>query len=271
MFTEEKILEIFEEYKNGDFTIKSIGEKYSFNAAYYFKKHNLTKRRLNSERNGSFKLNWFGDNITNEIEAYILGFWYADGTISYGDQAVIKLKNTESDLELLSKIKNYFCTDLPIKKENNTIILKISSNLLCSNFNKLGCVYEKTNKDLNIPEMDKSLLRHFIRGYFDGDGTVFYDRIYLKANICSVNIKFLEKLQNILNNFNINTRINVEIRKGKELKTPCKDSTSTNFKDMYRLFISKKEDLVKFKNFLYEDSTIFLSRKKDIFYKKTLS
>jgi intein-encoded DNA endonuclease-like protein len=168
---------------------------------------------------------------------------------------------------LLEKIKDYICPEQDIIVNGNSIILKISSSLFCKNLINLGCVYEKTYKELEIPEMEESLLRHFIRGYFDGDGTVFYDRKYLKANIASINENFLIKLQTIINDYNIDTRINVEKRAGKVMRKPLSDEYSTSYKDMYRLFVSKKDSLEKFKKFLYDDSTIYLSRKKDVFYK----
>ena len=270
MWSKEEVLKVYQEYKENGYTLKQISEKYNFSASYHFKKHGLTNVKINNTRVGHKELLWDGKNITNEIEAYIIGFWYADGYITYQDQAGIKVKNTESDRKLLESIRDYICPDQDIKQERNTLTLKISSNLFCKNLNKLGCLYEKTYKELDIPVMDKSLIRHFIRGYFDGDGTVFYDRQYLKSNICSINNEFLEKFKDILDENSIENRINIEKRSGKLMKKPLSDKYTTTQKDMYRLYISRKTALEKFKKFLYEDSTIFLSRKKDVFYKDNI-
>lgn len=113
--------------------------------------------------------------------------------------------------------------------------------------------------------MDKNLLRHFIRGYFDGDGTVFYDRQYLKSNICSISNTILEEIKNILTENEIESSINVEIREGKSLKLP-QGTESTSCKNMYRLYVRKKESLEKFKKFMYKDSNVCLIRKFKKFY-----
>ena len=47
---------------------------------------------------------------------------------------------------------------------------------------------------MHIPNIPKNLIRHFIRGYFDGDGTIFMDRKYYKSNICSICENFLKEL-----------------------------------------------------------------------------
>ena len=270
MWTKERVLEIYQEYQESKCTQKEIGEKYSFSAAYHFKKHGLTNRNFNTLRTNRKKLLWDGKEITNEKEAYILGFWYADGYITYQDQACIKLKDSESDRKLLEDIRDYICPEQELKKDKNSLVLKISSNSFCLNLINLGCLYEKTYKELNIPEMDESLLRHFIRGYFDGDGTVFFDRKYLKSNISSINKNFLEKIKKILDDNNIENRINIEKRKGKKMKKPLSDEYSITQKDMYRLYVSKRDALEKFKKFLYDDATIFLSRKKNVFYKDNI-
>ena len=119
---------------------------------------------------------------------------------------------------------------------------------------------EKTYTLNKIPNLPKHLYRHFIRGYFDGDGTVFMDRKWLRSNICSISENFLIELQGLLNDENIENRINVEIRKNKKYKVP--QGVSENCMNMYRLYVSKQEALKKFYHYLYDDATIYLERKK---------
>ena len=74
------------------------------------------------------------------------------------------------------------------------------SNKLVSDIEKLGVIENKTLV-LTFPELPTELVHHFIRGYFDGDGSVFlcndprpeYDNIYLGINICGTK-EFLEGL-----------------------------------------------------------------------------
>lgn len=115
---------------------------------------------------------------------------------------------------------------------------------------------------MHIPfdKIPKDLLRHFIRGYFDGDGTVFKDRKYLKTNICSICKEMLLDIQKIYIENNIESRINVEIRYGKKCIDPQGNISKTH-KDMFRLYVSKKHEIYKLYNFMYDNSNIYLERK----------
>jgi len=264
-YSKEEVLEIFEEYLNTKCTIEFIYKKYGWILKRLFKEYGLSKRK---ERTGHYPLIWSGEKITNEIEAYFVGFMYADGTVN-DSQAVIKLKNQECEFNLLMTFKEYIIPDqsLAFERNKSAVKLVISSNDFVANLQDLGVLKQKTYKDLIIPKMDNSLLRHFVRGYFDADGTVYYDRKYLKANICSINYNFLVLLQDVLHSSNIDCKINTEIREGKKLLSPQGDYKTT-YKDMHRLMIPSKVAKNEFKSFLYDDATIFLQRKKDVFFKE---
>ena len=82
----------------------------------------------------------------------------------------------------------------------------ITSAKLCTDLVNLGIGYNKSYSDLHIPEMPENLVRHFIRGYFDGDGCITIwlskekgksDRVRGKFDICA-------KSASILNEFIIN-------------------------------------------------------------------
>ena len=53
---------------------------------------------------------------------------------------------------------------------HGNIGVDITSAQLCQDLVNLGIGYRKSYEDLKLPNIDKSLIRHFIRGYFDGDG-----------------------------------------------------------------------------------------------------
>ena len=89
---------------------------------------------------------------------------------------------------------------------------------------------------------------------------MYYDKNYLRTNICSINQDFLLDIQKELLNNNIYSVINCEVREGKEYRVP--QGVSTNCKNMYRLFVRRREDINKFYNYMYDNSTIHLTRKK---------
>ena len=140
--------------------------------------------------------------------------------------------------------------------------------MACDNLSKLGLVPNKTHKELHIPNMDEQFLRHFIRGYFDGDGTIFVCTVkgipkYLKGNICSPTENILKELQEILLKYGIESTINKEKRMGKIMRSPSGYITCSQ--DMYRLFFRKKASILKLYDFLYKNATIYMPRKKKIF------
>lgn len=124
------------------------------------------------------------DCVDSEEKAYWLGFIYADGNISKHNTSkesystVIALKAT--DIEHLYK----FCELLKYPKENVKVYSKklydtfyeqcrvdLRSRHMWESLNKLGVIPCKTLV-ITFPDKsifkDESLVRHFIRGYFDG-------------------------------------------------------------------------------------------------------
>ena len=131
----------------------------------------------------------FFEKIDNELKAYWLGFLYADGCVhkqdnrGYGEQE-FSLALQKTDEEILQ----WFCKDLkstyPIrydsskhnKKESCQIIAKCQwrSQKTVDDLKKLGCV-ENKSLILTFPteeQVPRKFIYDFIRGYFDGDGSI---------------------------------------------------------------------------------------------------
>ncbi len=129
----------------------------------------------------------FFSKIDNEKSAYWLGFLYADGsieskeTLKYGEQA-FKIAIAEQDLELLEKFKLDIESTYPIRYDDSKVsnsaqrqvIQCLRNQKTVDDLIKLGCV-ERKSLILQFPSLEQVplyLLPHFIRGYFDGDGSV---------------------------------------------------------------------------------------------------
>ena len=78
----------------------------------------------------------------------------------------------------------------------------ITSAKLCNDLVNLGIGYNKSYSELHIPEMPKNLIRHFIRGYFDGNGCITIwlasekgksDRVRGKVDICGKIISIFDE------------------------------------------------------------------------------
>lgn len=268
--TQEFLETLQKEYENG-MAIKYLNKKYHTDTRYLFKKYGIpikskeeVKKWREKYRPGRLQLNFTFENITKESEAYITGFVFADGYTT-NKQLGFKLKTLDG--EFVKKIKDFFNKDISLRREKSCVGFVVSSALVLKNLKNLGMDGHKIENPRRVPQIEKSLLRHFIRGYFDGDGTIFVckdrNKRYLKSNICSTNIEILQDFQEILRQEGIYSTINVERRKGKTLW--CVDHYIESHFDMYRLFIRKKEDIRKFYDFIYKDATWFLPRKKAVF------
>ena len=128
--------------------------------------------------------NYF-DNIDTEYKAYILGFIYADGTLYQAKTGNRQLKLTislqEEDGYILEKlgedienIKVKLSYPPAISKHNwkKRKVLAFSSNQICNRLISLGCYINKSKVGMKFPEIPSALMHHFVRGFFDGDGSV---------------------------------------------------------------------------------------------------
>jgi hypothetical protein len=147
------------------------------------KRHNIPRRTTQFYTTKYIPNEKFFDIIDSEEKAYVLGFFYADGNnyikgvhsyeVSVGLQEEDKLI-LEKMRDLLSPQTKLKFTDYSDKGWKNQFKLKINSKLLSEQLTKLGCVTAKS-LTLTWPEwlVDPELQRHFIRGYFDGDGSLW--------------------------------------------------------------------------------------------------
>lgn len=191
--------------------------------------------------------------IDTEGKAYFLGLLYADGNISNKKQAVVRLTLQESDKEILEKLKKELSYGCPlsfskskIKNRQNTFTLYLCNFMIKENLISLGCIPRKSFL-LRFPtfnQVPKSLVHHFIRGYFDGDGCICLAGTPTFSILSTRNM-----IENINQIFHENTGIGI-----KKLEThPNKINMQ------YR--ISGNKQIIKVYNFLYKDASLYLNRK----------
>lgn len=257
------------EYYSSNISIKELSEKYHTDAMYQFRKHGIKLKGRGMQkiisRKGCIAYKWNVANVETEEQAYALGFLMSDG-YNTGIQAGLTLKN--SDVDILEKIKSCFSNEIKTQRYGNSVSFVISSTLICENLRKFGVIEHKSRNEKHLPNLLPELIRHFIRGYFDGDGTVFVcnsqNNHYLKCNICSSTLSILSEIQCVLKNNNIQGNINTEKRLGKVYHINRSEESIATM-DMYRLYIRRKSEIEKFYHYLYDDATIYLQRKYDVF------
>jgi len=128
----------------------------------------------------------------------------------------------------------------------------VANKHLWETLNAYGCTPRKS-LTLKFPKKeifkDEGLIRHFIRGYFDGDGCISR---HLCKHIVSPLVSILGTSE-FLNSIEIYSNIYGSILKDKRWKNNTK---YINF---------KKPEAIKFINYIYNNSTIYLDRKYKLY------
>lgn len=129
--------------------------------------------------------------------AYVLGLWWADGYISYGYSFGITLH--KKDKELLYRVSKCLNAEDCLHFNNNVAIISINSKEM---YNDLLCLGGQPRKSLalQMPDIPSEYVADFVRGYFDGDGSIYYstnDKAYYASITCG-NKDFLKQLESLL-------------------------------------------------------------------------
>ena len=132
-----------------------------------------------SNRKHTFDETFF-DKIDTEEKAYTLGVLYSDGNnMSHPTSGGFLISQLERDKDILEKIKKSIKSTYPLKEETQKINGKIKYTLYVydkSITKKLENVGVLKNKSLTLKFptfISDDLMPHFIRGYFDGDGSIW--------------------------------------------------------------------------------------------------
>lgn len=225
------------------------------------KQHDIPRRTTQSYTKKYITNEKFFDIIDTEDKAYMLGFLYADGN-NYvkNNNYEISIKLQAQDKLILEKFKTLISpqSNLKIiidkKTLNSHYLLKINSKILSHQLSELGCVPNKS-LILTFPELiiNSELKKHFIRGYFDGDGSLYNKKptktgyINYGFSITSTNQFCLYIKQYLKNILNIHCSI--------KLSCPLKNKITTT------ISVGGNLQVIKLLNWLYKDSNIHMERK----------
>lgn len=139
------------------------------------------------------------DNIDTEEKAYWLGFIFADGYIANRSNG-IELSLQKSDINHLEKFREFISAKQNITVDSFRCRICITNKNLKNSLIRLGCTPNKS-LTLKFPSLEKSLMRHFVRGYFDGDGCITRHKknsIWSDANIACGSDDFIFGLKDFL-------------------------------------------------------------------------
>lgn len=187
------------------------------------------------------------DKIDSEEKAYILGWFYSDGSVDEAGKMRIQILQTDS--YILEWIKGQLKFDgelyqIPARNTSKPqTAICINRKNLADKLITLGCIPNKANV-LQMPtfeQVPKEFFHHFLRGYFDGDGSISTD---LRVVAVTSSPVFCESLARFLVTLGIES--NTYVRKNSKM-----------------VFFTKNSEKLKFLNYIYKDATVFLKRKHE--------
>lgn len=151
--------------------------------------------------------------------AYVLGYMYADGSIgeyrkidsdSHGERNLTYCSLTSKDEEILRNIGNRMgLKSKPysfVRRRHQRIIetgkywrLSTSCRWVFNKWIEYGLRPRKSYVGMDIPKVPKKFVRHFVRGFFDGDGSKYVnDRGNEYVNFGCTDRLFLEWLGRVI-------------------------------------------------------------------------
>lgn len=250
---EQEIIRLYTEEKLSGDKIGSMF-KCSSETIYRLLKRNNISRRTHRDAHFKYAVNTnYFKSIDSPNKAYILGLLYADGcNIETG----FRLSLNQRDEAILERVKNeieYTGILYDVKRhgrvEDKCKLLLITSSEISKDLNRLGCIPRKSLV-LKFPteeQVPSKYLSHFIRGYFDGDGSINRSGYYQASMVGT--FEFLTSVYEVLQK-----ELNISLSKLAYMGRNRGSNT-------YQLRIAGNIRLFNFLNWLYKNSEIHLERK----------
>jgi len=193
------------------------------------------------------------EKIDSEEKAYWLGYLSADGCVTRDSRLGHNVSLGSIALVVIREFMRFIWSSHAIcennKNDNAFYTIRIGSKVMCEDLSKYGVIPKKTKSLKAFYFPDKSLFRHFIRGYTDGDGNISI------SNDSSFNRKL----------FSYSVYGNESVIKwfSDFLKDECNLRSSSWYKqDSITRYTRTQNQALKICDYLYEDAKVFLPRKK---------
>lgn len=229
----------------------------------WFNKYNLKIERYSRQKTTVVN-DYFFSKIDSEIKAYLLGFIAADGNVykhKHSNSYYLNINVHMQDLYIIELIQKYISptSKIQFKQKNNQYKIAITSKQLFFDLGKLGIIPNKTYSEINtLLKIPKYLRIDFIRGYFDGDGTVGVYKDKKQHDRYNYIFSIVSKKSLVL--AHIMQELNATLRLTYNLKT-----------DVFYLRSNYKKSIKKLYFLLYTNANYFFRRKRNKFKKIKLS
>lgn len=241
-WTDEQVAYIINKYQNENYSLKQLGTEFGCN--YGTIRSLLNKHNINSRGNkqGYPRNEYYFNKIDNEEKAYWLGFLYADGCVHSNTYEVSINITDKEHIQKFQQAIGAINHNITITQDKRFATAKtlyqfsIKDKQLHTDLIKWGCVPQKTLLISKIPNIPRDYVSHFLRGYFDGDGSLHY-----LQGTNNYRISFTSGSESFLNDVQKELQTNVSV--GRAGENTC------------QLQISGRKQIEKILNYLYQDST----------------
>lgn len=258
--TDQEKIDVVEKYKTGKYTQEKLANEYNVSPSSIrgiLKRRNIPLRAM-SEIKRKYPLNErYFQKIDTAEKAYFLGFLYADGS---NCKKCVSVQLNDIDEHILRSFADALGSNMPIFRRTGTpyVGFSFASVAMVNDLNILGCVPQKS-LILKFPTEEQvplCFMSHFIRGYFDGDGCIYYNP-NTKYGL-STSFSFVSTLE-----FCKGARDAIESALGITLF--IKKSKHCNNSNTYVLHTGNQINICKIYNWLYLDTDLYLIRKYNNF------
>ena len=206
-------------------------------------------------------------NIDSEEKAYLLGYLFGDGWITTSTHKSNKNSITyyktgvlSKDKEIIDKFKEIFPFFNYTLHKSKYHSLTVYNKELYDDLKNLGILERKSSENkhlLKIPNIDNTLISHFIRGLYDSDGGIYLYNTLIETFFCSTSYTLITEVQNWLLQNNIKSSLRPVYRE--------------SYLPIFYLRTKSNKAARLFYSLIYKDPNIYMNRKKDVFLKGDIS
>ena len=245
---------IITRYQESPISIEKIASEFNLcgvTVSKILKRANIplwTRQDLNL---GDLQVNYF-EEIDTEVKAYLLGLFAADGCVyTKNGSKLFSIQLQEEDSYMIEYIKNELKAPRKIvyDKRDKSASISIINDVFVCHIMKYGVLEGKS--DRFFPNISGQLIPHYIRGLFDGDGSIVIRKAhsYGTAMRCCVVLLAHSKLINQIQEY-LENKLNLSHL------SLCSDGG-----DAYSVRYNSRKDFLSVTEFMYSDAHLFLKRK----------
>lgn len=238
---------------------------------------------------GSFSINENFFSSWSKEMAYVLGVIFTDGYLDSGSKLDPSRKTTtksprvvigQKQPELLIKVSKLMDCNVHLRHRQkrgiagDLYVFDVSCQKVYLDLIKLG-LSPKKSRIVEFPEIPEEFVRHFIRGCWDGDGSIYFEGpAKMRGSYTCGSLKFIQSLVQQLYKIGIHKRkpprdetdASKMFLKYPDGRFPLTIHIEKRSKSYY-IKIDSRESLEKLFHYLYDgvDESIYLTRKYNVF------